>query len=124
MIKRLSKQKIIIVNIYIIYSILFILSINLIKEVEFAKWIKLIAYLIILNYVIIFLFFKRLKIKIYSFSGIFLTLSFLFHFGQTILLGIFLNYKFVNFNFKDIITNEIYIKTINFSIIAIMFLVL
>lgn len=61
---------------------------------EYKLWLTMISIAVIINVVVTLYIFRRLNIKIVSMSTFFIILSYVFHFGQVIIHGLFSNYSF------------------------------
>ncbi|MED3662286.1 O-antigen polysaccharide polymerase Wzy [Ureibacillus terrenus] len=63
--------------------------------------VLILSIIIILHFILSILILEITNSKIFSLSGIFVILSYLFHFGQIILIGLFPKYKFQQFFILD-----------------------
>lgn len=118
--KKISINKIIIRIMYIVFSVVSILLIFNIKDMEFINWKKMFVILIFSVFIIQCFFMKIIKLNIFSLSGIFLVLSYLFHFGQLIIMVLFPDYNFGRFNYYAFYDSSGLKEASGFALITIL----
>ncbi|NLZ35026.1 MAG: O-antigen polysaccharide polymerase Wzy [Clostridiales bacterium] len=84
---------------YLIISFLFVILMINIRNVDFYIWSKYFTVIIISQFIFQYMFFKLIEFKLFSLTGMFLVLSYLFHFGQLVIMVLFPDYEFGRFNF-------------------------
>lgn len=92
-------NRIAILFLYLIWISLSFIFLYQINSYEYNKWITHISYFIVFNLVVHLSIFRVQSIKILSMTGLFVLFIYLFHFGQVIMIGLFPNYEFQNFNY-------------------------
>lgn len=103
------------------YSIFIIAAIFLafsFQSLEFTKWIQLLFWIVLSHICVTFFCMKLIGIKLFSLSGIFIALSYIFHLGQVLIKGITEDYVF-SFDVSEIISSQIYIKSMLYSLVII-----
>jgi len=104
-----------------IYSVLITLLIFLVytfKSVEYPQLFKLLFWILLAHIISTFFCFKLIGIRLFSISGFFITLSYVFHFGQVLVKGISSTYEF-SFDVSSFISQEVYMESILFSLTII-----
>lgn len=84
---------------YVFISILIFILILLLRENDFISWSKGFVLLILFQMVFQIIFLKAKKVNLFSLSGMFLMLSYFFHFGQLFAFVIFPEYDSQRTNF-------------------------
>lgn len=105
----------------IIYLIFLVLSFAIIRfnySIEYNLWQNMFFWITIFHLLITFFTLNVFSIKLYSVSGIFILLSYIFHLGQVILKGIENNYQY-SFDLSLILDPEIYKSAVIFSLLII-----
>lgn len=98
-IKSKKVNRYFIISFFIISSLLSIILIYQINDLEIYKWTKVFSYVLLVNFCIQLLVLKSIGIKLFSLTGLFIGLSYLFHYGQILIMGLFPNYEFEIFNY-------------------------
>lgn len=111
-------EKVLTLILYLIYNILIYLTLINFKHIDYEKWINLAFYITISHIIITMISFKLININLFGISNIFILGSYIFHLGQIIIKGLNKNYSY-NFEVSKIISSDIYIKSIIFSLITI-----
>lgn len=83
----ISKKKITLLLIYFTFGLLMYLIMNLIQYSSMNIWIDTVNIILLFLLILQYSFMKKLQIELLSLIGIFLTFTYLFHFGNVILLS-------------------------------------
>lgn len=123
--QRLTKQRLvkpIFVIAYLLIALLFAVAVYALQSLEYLSWIKYFSILVICQFFFQFIILKQVNIELLSLSGFFLILSYLFHFGQLLLMGLVPNYEFQRLNFIEVLNPDYIQRTAIYCLLAILIL--
>lgn len=106
-------------TIYMIYLLTIIILFFFIDSIEFTQWLRVVGGIIVTHILLSYFCFYYSEIKVFSLVGIFVALSYLFHFGQLIIWFINPNYVFTRLNLYQIVDHSILKRTVVFSLAAV-----
>ena len=92
-------ERLISIIFYLMLLVLFTIIVLYIKDMNYYTWIKYFSIIVISQFSFQYLILKKLGFKIMSLTGFFLIFSYLFHFGQILIIGLFPEYEFQRFNY-------------------------
>lgn len=105
---------------YLIISFLFIIFMISIRNIDFYTWSKYFTAIIIGQFIFQYMFFKLIEFKLFSLTGMFILLSYLFHFGQILIMVLFPNYEFRRFNYIIFYDSQGIKMALEFALITIL----
>lgn len=103
---------------YCIYVVLAIFIVFSCQSIDINNWTKLFVWITLIHIIITIICFEITGVKLFSISGIFVALSYVFHLGQVLIKGITNKYNF-SFDVSMIISQDIYIRSMLFSLLFI-----
>ncbi len=120
---RFTYNKTVISILYLIISTAILIFTFAIQNIPQQNWFFFMAYLITTHWIISTIMLLTFKINIISLSSFFIHLTYVFHFGQVILIGFFPYYKFQQFKVADIVRYETFQRATEFQIMIIAMVV-
>ncbi|CAG9606592.1 hypothetical protein NEOCIP111885_00280 [Pseudoneobacillus rhizosphaerae] len=117
---RFNQKKLYSLFVYSFYLICIIPFLNISKNLEYDNWFIFIFWFTIFHFIFTFTFLKSIRIELFSISGVFIFISYIFHLGQIVLKIIAPNYNY-SFDISNFMTETIYKEAIIFSLITISF---
>lgn len=120
---RFSQKEVLLAIGYILFVLLITIILLCFNKANFNESIQIFFIITLSHMVITYICFIILGINFFSVSGIFISLSYVFHFGQVIVKGLSHHYKF-SFDVYNQVPNEVYISSMIFSTVSISFIAL
>lgn len=121
---KITYYKIIISLFYLIVSIVILLFSFAIQDISQKNWFIFMACLIVVHWIISNIMLLTFKVNIISLSSFFINLTYVFHFGQIILIGFFPYYEFQQFEILDVTRYETLQRATEFQIMIISMVML
>lgn len=119
---KISKQKIFGTLAY--FFITFICLLIIVYSQNSQEWLSNLAIIVVIHMIFTFFILKKVQGSIVSLSSLFIIFSYLFHFGQVILIGLFKNYRFVGKNMIFLYSETIYTQTLTNVFLIMSFVIL
>ncbi|PRR81763.1 O-antigen polysaccharide polymerase Wzy [Clostridium vincentii] len=121
---KISKMKIYTLLAYFMIIIATLIFINIIREYDYKIWLQYMGWYVIFHMIVSLFCLYLSKVKLFSLSGFFVGFSYIFHFGQIMILAISENYQFTILNYSRWLNSEWFKDAIELSLLVIMMVVL
>lgn len=116
----ISLKKIMHIIIYIIFIAIITIYTFTIQQSDFYTWLYKFSLIAIISLIFQLTLFKIEGIPMFNMTTLFIIMTYLFHFGQIFLNGLFRNYRFQGFNFILIVDPESYIYISMFCLFSVL----
>lgn len=113
---KITKKKLYIIVATITIMLVYNTVLNIVFAGNYHEWMQLLAVVIVLLYIYDIFIMSIEKIKILSLVFFFITLSYVFHFGQVFLNAFFTDYTYISSNYLTIYTKELTKEALLFSL--------
>lgn len=121
---KLSERKYFIPTVYIGLMIVSAIFVLMIDNLAYEDWLFTMGWFTIFHCLITMVCLYKAKIKLFSLSGFFIALTYLFHFGQIVIRAFTSNYHFPIVDYAMWLDSAWFAKTVIFSLFTISFVTL
>ena len=115
-----NTRKPVLIIFYLLFSIFLVLIVLSIRNINYNIWIRWFCIIILIQFVFQYLIFRQFDFNFISLSGFFLVFSYLFHFGQILIAGLFPTYQLQHFNYIKVLNPDTIQRAAMFSLFVII----
>lgn len=116
---KINHKYALITCVYTLISLILYFCLNIVSKMEYQTAIEVIGYFVIFQVLLTFVAYRLTKIEMFSLSGAFTWLNYLFHLGQPVIKALTSNYQF-DYDVSLIIVSDAFMESLIFSYLMIV----
>lgn len=116
---KINQKYALITCVYTLVSLILYFCLNFVSRKEYQVAIEMIGYFVIVQLLLTVVAYKLMKIEMFSLSGAFTWLNYLFHLGQPVIKAITSNHQF-DYDVSLIVSSDAFIESLTFSYLMIV----